>query len=346
MNQNIEILTLNGPRYINKDNLFIIAEVGNQFDGSVIKAKALAKAAKEAGADAVKFIFWFPDQIMTDKSQMYSYETAEGNVTEPMFDLLNRLRLTLTEWQDVKIYCDQIGIVMTSTVNCPGALDLAQDLGLTVLKLSSWDWNFTDLWRWCAQTMLPVIADIGPATLGEANRNMDIFIQEKNPNLMLLHCFHTKEPTQMNMKIINRLNLLTGYSATDCNDDLGCMAIGLGACILEKRLTLDRRGGVLHDAISKEPDEFKDYVTRMRNLKKALGDGAWRPSDEDMRQRKLWFRRIVADSGIPKGSPILRTDLECKRGETGMQPSRIEEVVGKIAKRDIGRNEDITDDDY
>ncbi len=346
MNKEIQVLSPEGIIKITQDSLFIIAEVGNQFGGSLIKAKELAKAAKDTGADAVKYIFWFPDEIMADKTQMYSYETNEGTKTEPMFDLLDRLRLPIWEWQQVKRYCDKIGIVMMATINSPGGFDYALDLGLPILKLSSWDWNFTELWQWCARTMLPVIADIGPATSAEFDRNLQIFREERNKNLMLLHCFHTNLPEQMNMKMIASGPCLAGYSATDANDDLDCMSVGLGACILEKRLTLSRKDGILHDAVSKEPCEFKDYVTRMQNLKLALGDGMWHPSDEDLRQRKLWFRRIVADTNIPEGVPILRTYLEAKRGETGISPERMDEIVGKIAKGNIRRNDDIRESDF
>jgi len=345
MYKEIEVQTANGIRGINQESLFIVAEVGNQFNGDLETAKKLALVAKEAGADAVKYIFWFPDEIMAEDIP-YTYETVGGLKTESMKGLLNKLRLPLHEWAEVKHYCDKIEIIMMSTVNCFGAYDYALDLGLPIIKLSSWDWNFTDLWRWCARTMLPCIADLGPVTEEEVKKNVDLFLEEKSKSLMFLHCTHGEK---MNMSSISYLrdkfDCITGYSSSGRNDETDIMSIGLGACILEKRLTLDRKGGVLHDAISKEPDEFKDYVTQMRKLKSALGDYGINQSKEDWAERPKWFRRVVVNSPIGEGDPVLRHELECKRGETGFPPERIWEIVGKIAKHDMPANYDITLED-
>lgn len=321
----------------------MIAEVGNQFNGDYETAIKLAQAAKDADADAVKYIFWFPDEIMAEDREY----TFDGK-TVSMMKLLNGLCLTIHEWFEVKQYCDKIGIIMLSTVNCWSAYQWVLDLGLPAIKLSSWDYNFTDLWRWCARTMLPVIADLGAVTEAELDRNVEIFNEEKNRELMFLQCFHTTDYTQMNMNnmryVSEKYDCLTGYSAAGRDDNLDILSIGMGACVLEKRLTLDRKGGVLHDSVSKEPDEFQQYVETMRNLKQSIGEG-FRLSDNDWVERKKWFRRIVADEFIPKGANITREMLECKRGETGLEPEKIWELVGKTAKRDIKRNEDIVLED-
>ncbi len=374
MNKEIEILTPNGIKTINQGKLFIIAEVGNQFGGKLEKALRLCEAAKEAGADAVKFIFWFPDEILADKTQLYRYigrkeykakrhPSAEDNswidfiyhkteeMAEPMFDLLNRLRLTFQEWAEVKEYCDKLDIIMTATVLSPSGIDWAGEDGLClpIIKLSSWDWNFYDLWDWAGKMQLPLIIDTAPVTQEEFDRNMKLLKDNRNENVVLLHCVHTKSEAQTNLLAIpymrERYDCLVGYSAPDLNDDLDFASVALGACVIEKRLTLDRKGGVLHDAVSKEPSEFGDYVSRMRLLKTKLGKEQWAVSDNDWLERKKWFRRIVADEDILKGDSILRPMLEAKRGETGLSPFEMWNIVGKVAKRDIKRNDDIKPED-
>ena len=286
---------------------------------------------------------------MADKTQMYSYEARGTMVREPMYDLLERLRLPLHEWFELKLYCDKIGIIMMATVNSFGGLDYAMALDLPVIKLSSWDYNFTDLWRECAKIMLPCIADLGAVTEAELTTNVDIFKAEKNDQLMFLHCSHSTTIKETNMNslpfIADKYRCLTGYSSNDCNDDLDKVSIGLGACILEKRLTLDRTAGVLHDAVSKEPDEFEYYVDKMRALKTSMGLYGINQSRNDWLQRKKWFRRVVTDVPIAKGEDIVRELLECKRGETGFPPDRIYEIVGKKAKHDMPKNYDITLED-
>lgn len=336
-------------RLLNQSSLTVIAEVGNQFNGDLDTALRLVDAAAEAGADAVKFIFWFPDEIFTDKNIQYTYDVEGGAKTEPMFDLLDRIRLPLQSWQEVLLECNRKDIMMSSTVISPSGFEMATELGLSFIKLSTWDWNFSDLWRWVALSRIPAIADLGAVKDDEIEENINIFRKEKNYDLAFLHCFHTKRPEAFNMLTIpymrNKYNCLVGYSSADRGNDLDVMAVTLGASILEKRLTLDRKGGVLHDAVSLEPDEFKDYVTRMRKVKASLGESGIFPSEEDTKERQKWFRRIVADEFIPKGEIILRQMLEAKRGLPGIPPSKIWDFVGKTAARDIQRNETIQEYD-
>ena len=351
MQKQIEIPTARGIKTIAQEKLFIIAEVGNQFDGKLEKALKLCDASKQAGADAVKFIFWFPDEILADKNLMYKYDTTVGTNQEVLFDLLNRFRLTLHEWWEVKEYCDKLDILMMATVLSPSGIDFAGEDGLCLpmIKLSSWDWNFYDLWDWAGKTELPLIIDTAPVTLEEFDDNMKLLKSRHNEDVVLLHCVHTKVPEQTNLMSIpfmaQRYDCLVGYSAPDLTDDLDMVAIGLGACVIEKRLTLDRKGGVLHDAVSKEPAEFKDYIDKMRHLKTQLGVCDWKVSDNDLLERKKWFRRIVADCDIHEGETILRPMLEAKRGETGLSPFEMQNIVGKVAKRDIKRNDDIKPED-
>jgi len=335
---------------ITNESLFIIAEVGNQFNGDVETAKQLIDAAKDAGADAVKFIFWFPDELMADKKLYYEYDVGEGiTKSEPMFDLLNSFRLEAGEWREVRDYALKKRILFMSTINSPSGIDLDDFLMMDAVKISSWDYNFPDLWGWIASQFKPLFIDTGPVTEEEIEQRIETLKEvNKNPDIVLLHCFHTQRPEAMNMMAIpymaERFDCLVGYSSTDYNDETDITAVSLGACVLEKRLTLSRKGGVLHDAISKEPDEFKAYVEKMHAVKASLGQRAVIPSSEDLEGRKKWFRRIVADTGIRKGETITRNMLEAKRGETGESPEHIWDYVGKVASRDIERNETIYPD--
>lgn len=349
MRKEIEVQTQKGMRIINQESLFIVAEVGNQFNGELETAKKLALAAKEAGADAVKYIFWFPDEIMAEDIP-YTYQLSGGKTTTTsMKTLLEGLGLSLHEWFEVKQYCDKIDILMIATINSFGGFDYILDLGLPIIKLSSWEWNFTDLWRMSARTMLPCIVDLGPVTEEELKKNVDLFLEEKNKELILMHCTHSKDYTGMNMLSIpymrDKFDCLVGYSAAGIGGTHDFMAVGMGACVIEKRLTLDRKGGVLHDAVSLEPDEFRGYVKMLRDIKFSLGTYGINQSKEDWTQRAKWFRRVVTNEPIGKGDIVTRPMLECKRGETGFSPERIDEIVGKEAKHDMPINYDITLED-
>lgn len=336
------------------DGLFIIAEVGNQFNGDVKTSFDLIDVVVDSGADAIKFIFWFPDEIMCD-NPMYTYEKwvsgIDGNggyvpykgiktrVTEPMFDLLERLTLPLSDWRIIKKYCDKRKVTMLATIQSRTGIEWAEELELPAYKLSAWDWNNPLLYEAVAERGKPIIWDIGTVNEGELKQ---VISKIDNP-LLLMHEFHTDNYGQMNMEtipyLIETLGIPVGFASTDFNDELDCMAIALGAIALEKRLTLNRRDGVLHSAISKEPEEFKDYVRKMRLLHNALGEYSVIPSDNDLAERLKWFRHLVADKPIKKGEIITRDMIEAKRGWDGVTPIKTESYIGKEAEKDYERNE-------
>ena len=338
-----------GSKIVSQDNLFIMAEIGNQFNGSLETACKLVDVCIDARADAVKFIFWYPDEIMVDNPP-YTYMTSRGEVTEPMKDLLNRFRLSGEEWQDLREYCLDRKIAFMSTVISPSSFQLGKDLLIDAYKISAWDWNFPDLFDWVASTGMPAIMDVGACTQRELDNVIKIFDKHENENIILMHCIHADKNDQINMMAIpylrDKYDCLVGYSSSNQDDELDLVSIGLGACVIEKRITLDRNACVLHDALSKEPDEFKSYVEKMRKAKEAMGEYNYIQSDRDLSERKRWFRHIVADEDIPEGEIVLRYMLEAKRGEFGMSAERIWEPVGKRTRRPLARNEVIKPDDF
>jgi len=329
--------------------LFIIAEIGITCNYEMEIAKELIDAAREAGADAVKFIFWFPEEIMSDKNVTYSYETVNGLVTENMFNMLNKLRFTLDEWHEIKRYADNRDIIMFSTVNSPSGIDYAESLGLEAYKLSSWDYNYFPLWRKIAALGKPMVIDTGPVNTLEVAKVVQLMKEAGNEQYVFLHCFHTDNPVEMNMRAIPYLkkafHALAGFSAEGLNDDMDIMAVALGSVVLEKRLTLSRSLPGHHHVISKEPAEFVGYVKKMREAHAALGVHDLRPSPADLAIRRTGFRRIVANQDIPQGTRLTPEMLEGKRPEGGVSPEYLDFFIGKVIKRDLKYNETLSWDD-
>lgn len=349
-----------GDKVIGGDDLFIVAEVGNQFHGDLETSKRLVDTCVNAGADMIKFIFWFPDEIFTEqglKDVTVTYDawesagpwTLKEYKTEPIGDVIGRLQMDINDWWELRGYCLEKNMLMMSTINCSSGIDLDRYINLDALKIDSWGWNFPDLWRWCLQQHKPVFADCGPVSFKEIAKNVNLTKEEFNEELVLMHCVHTPRHEAFNMRTIpylkEKFGCPVGYASANNNDDTDIMAVALGADVLEKRITLDRCGGEIHDAISKEPTEFEEYVKQMRKLKASVGKFAVVPSREDLTARKKWFRRIVADMDIFKGETIRRDMLEAKRGETGVSPEFMWDFVGKKATRDIKKNESIGEDD-
>jgi len=342
-------ITIGNRKIGDNHPIFIIAECGVTCNYDMDITTQLIDAVHDSGADAIKFIFWFPAEIMSDKSVTYEYETISGVKSENMFDMLNKLRFTLDQWREVKAYADEKNIIMFSTVNSPSGIEYAESLDLVAYKLSSWDFNYLPLWRRIASLGKPMLIDTGPISTLEVAKVIKLMKDSGNDQSVLIHCFHTGNCAEMNMRSIPYLkrafSTLVGYSAPGLDDDMDIVAVSLGAVVLEKRLTLRRDLPGHHHVLSKEPKEFAQYVKRLREVQAALGVYDLRPSAGDLEERKKWFRHLVANLDIPAGTELTPDMLEGKRPEKGISPDFFDILIGRVTKRDLKENEALSWDD-
>ena len=326
--------------------LFIVAECGVTCNYDVAMTKQLIDVVAESGADGIKLIFWFPDEIMSDRSVTYSYETVHGEKSENMYEMLMKLRFSLSEWKEIKAYADEKNVILFSTVNSPTGVLWAEELQLAAYKLSSWDFNDLPLWRRIAKLGKPMIIDTGPVNLLDVARVIALMEEEGNEQALLVHCYHTSDPKQVNMRTIpymrHAFEAPVGFSSKDLTDEMDIAAVALGAVFLEKRLTVRRDLPGHHHAISKEPDEFKRYVETMRMVHASLGEETLRPSTVDLEERGKWFRHLAANRALPKGKILAEGDITGKRGEQGVSPEFFEWFLGRKLRRELKENEALT----
>lgn len=334
-------------RTIGEDHsLFLVAECGITCNYEMKITKELIDVVKDSGADAIKFIFWFPEEIMSDKTVKYAYETANGRTTENMYDMLDKLRFDLDQWREIKAYADEKDVILFSTVNSPSGIEFAEEIGLEAYKLSSWDFNYFPLWRRIAALGKPMLIDTGPVNTLEVAKVVQLMKDAGNDQSVLIHCFHTDNHAEMNMRAIpymkKAFNSLVGYSAPDLNDEMDIVAVSLGASVLEKRLTLSRELPGHHHILSKQPDEFASYVKLVKNIHSSLGTFDLKPSQGDLENRKKYFRHLVAKGDIPKGTALTEDMIEGKRPENGISPEYIDFFIGRVTNRDLCLNEEIS----
>ena len=339
-----------GKKYLGQNHpIFITAEIGVTCNYDMKITKELIDVAKTAGADAVKLIFWFPEEIMSDKTITYSYDTINGKVSENMFEMLNELRFSLDEWHEIKEYADKQDIIVFSTVNSPSGIKYAEAIELEAYKLSSWDYNYLPLWEKISKLNKPMIIDTGPVNTLEVAKVMQLMKDAKNDKSILVHCFHTNNHSEMNMNAIpfmrKAFNTLVGYSSRNQESETDFMAVALGSVYIEKRLTLSTKLPGHHHIISMEPNEFTDYVKMIRNAQSSLGIKSLNPSDGDLQERKKAFRHLVVTSDLKKGTILSYDDLEGKRPENGLSPEYMDYFIGKELKRDLNYNDSIDWDD-
>ena len=329
--------------------LFITAEVGVTCNYDMQISKELIDVVHESGADAAKFIFWFPEEIMSDKSISYTYETVSGTKSENMYQMLNKLRFTLDEWYELKAYADSKDVILFATVNSPSGIEYAEAIGLEAYKLSSWDFNYHPLWRKIAALGKPMLIDTGPVHTLDVAKVMQLMKDVGNDQSLLIHCIHTDNYAEMNMRTIpymrKAFNTLVGYSSANRDSETDIMAVTMGSVYLEKRLTLSRDLPGHHHVLSLEPQEFQQYVKLIRNLQAALGVEDLRPSQGDLKERRKWFRHMVANRDIPAGTTLTADMLEGKRPERGISPEYIDLLIGRKTTRDLKYNEALSWDD-
>jgi len=322
--------------------VFLVAEVGVTCNGDIATALKLIDAAKEAGADSVKFQMINPNEFMSDKSVMYEYETTSGKRSENMYEMLKGLRLGFTDWNIISDYCRKKGIIFYNSVDSIGDVIMGDRL-IPCWKISSWDLRNHPLLKKVARTGKPIQIDLGPAILGEVVQLIDTFHREGNDKLIFLHCSHASDANQLNMRTIQYLQeefgILCGYSSDgrDCEADK--IAVCAGACLIEKRLTLNVDQKQHHHAKALNPDEFKEWVGVMRQFEAIMGDYAIKPSIEDIAMKNDYFTSLVFNCDVKKGEVITENHLCAKRPGSGMSPFYSYLLVGRVANRDFSENE-------
>lgn len=338
MHSESEHIRVGARRVGPSEPIFICVETGVTHGGDLTAAKRLVDAAKAGGADAVKFQVIGAEAIMSDRSVVYSYETTRGTCRENMFEMFKKLEFTRAQWRELRDYAAKRDIIFFATTDYEEGVELLEELDVPAYKACSWDMTHLSLLRRMARTGRPVICDTGPTTLADLLKVVEVVCgEERNPQIAFLHATHSSEPADVNMLSISYMREVfrkpVGFSSLGRDSDLDCMAVGLGADIIEKRLTLSRDAGGHHHILSLEPEELATWVTRMRRLEAATGVPGVRPSAEDLRQSRLYWRSLVAGRNLPAGTVLTAAMLSCKRPGHGLVPELLPMVVGRTLRR-------------
>ena len=331
---------------------FIIAEAGVNHNGNINLAKKLVDAAREAGADAVKFQTFKTENIVTKDADMAEYQKENLRTIESQPDMLKRLELKEDDFSELKKYCNEKGIIFLSTPHTEDAIDFLEKL-VPAFKIGSGDLNNLPFLEKIAKKGKPIILSTGMGKLKEVTDAVKA-IKKYNDQLILLHCT-TDYPCaekDVNLKAMQTVrkecNCLVGYSDHTMGLEVPVIAASLGAVVVEKHITLDKNmEGPDHKA-SLNRDEFKEMVKDIRENKKInipekilediLGDGIKEPTEGEKKIMELVRKSIIAKTNIPKGAIITKGMLVIKRPGTGIKPKDIDKVIGKRIKKDIERD--------
>lgn len=330
------------------NSVYIIAEAGVNHNGSLDMALQLCDAAKGAGANAVKFQTWKTEDVMVKDVGLASYQ--EKNIMDEkiqtQFDMVKKLELSYSQFVEVKQYCDKIGIDFISTGETAECLDFLFELGMPYIKVSSGDLTNIPLLKHISTMKGKVLLSTGMSSLSEVEKAV-LLLDKDREDLVLLHCT-TNYPCPMEEVNLNAMLTLkeafkcdVGYSDHTMGVEVPIAAVAMGAKVIEKHFTLNRRlEGPDHKA-SLESAELKYMVDCIRNIELALGDGIKRPNKSEMEISEVVLKRIVAGAPIKQGELLTSVNMTVKRSSTGIKASFWDLIEGRTSPRNYTIDEPI-----
>lgn len=326
---------------IGKGRTYVIAEIGNNHNGSLDRAFELIDLAVDAGADAVKFQMRHLDQVYRQRTLR---KDGEDLGTEYVLDLLRRFELTVEEHRQLADYCRTKAALYLCTPWDALSVDVLESFGVPAYKVASADLTNLPLLDHLAQTGKPLILSTG-MSLPEEVKSTIAFLGERNVQFALLHCNSTYPAPlhDINLKWIESLRLihpLVGYSGHERGINVSLAAVALGAVIIERHFTLDRSMEGPDHAASLTPPEFKRMVDGIREIEAALGEGQTRDlSQGEMINRENLGKSLVAATDLPKGTKLDSSHIKVRSPGQGLSPQRYEELLGRTLQHDMGEED-------
>lgn len=327
------------------NKVFIIAEAGVNHNGKLELAKKLVDVASEAGADAVKFQTFRAKKIVCKGARKAAYQIKNTGATESQYQMLEKLELTEGMHRELQKYCDEKGIQFLSTPFDIESIQMLAEMNMPILKIPSGEITNYPYLCSIAKCKKKIILSTGMSNLDEVRTALEILRKNGAKDITALHC-NTQYPTIMSdvnlmamVKMREELGISVGYSDHTLGIEVPIAAVALGATVIEKHFTLDKKmEGPDHKA-SLEPHELKQMVDGIRCIEQALGDGVKQPSKSENSNRQVIRKSIVAAKKIKKGELLTEENLTTKRPGTGINPMKWNEVVGKKAERDYEEDE-------
>lgn len=329
-------------------NVFIIAEAGVNHNGRLDLALSLVNAAKEAGADAVKFQTFEADALVSAGAQKAEYQKAAVPDGDSQREMIRGLQLDEAAHRRIQEHCRERGIQFLSTPFDEASADLLARLDVPLFKLSSGDLTNKPLLEHVARKGRPLIVSTGMSTLAEVAQAVGWIRAVSSAPLTLLHCLseYPAPAEQVNLSAMRTLRealqIPVGYSDHTIGIEIAVAAAALGACVIEKHLTLDRdMPGPDHRA-SLEPGEFAAMTAAIRRVTSAMGDGVKAVAPCEAGNRIAARRSVVASRSLPQNHVLARADLAVKRPGDGIPPGMIDSLVGKKLRRAVPQDEALT----
>ena len=336
---------------------YIIAELASNHNGDMSIARKMIDEAKECGCDCVKFQSWSKDTVFSKKVYEENYFLGDDYRNRKDFTLeqiVEKFSVSEKELSELIKYCDGVGIDFACTPFSKKETDfLVTELNVKFIKVASSDLNNYPFLDYIARKMKLIVLSTGLSTLSEIDCAVKTIEDAGNKRIILLHCVANYPPKDNNVNL-NNIDMLrdnypdypVGFSDHSLGVEIPLAAVAKGACMLEKHFTLDKNMFGWDHKVSADKNEMRSIVIGSEKIFKALGSYRRVINEDDIVKIPAFRRSIVSTVDIPKGKRIERCDLDCKRPGCGIEPKFIDLIVGRIANRDIARDEIISLNDF
>ncbi len=319
--------------------VFIILEAGVNHNGELKKAIKLIDIAKKAGADAVKFQTWKTNELLTKKAKTAKYQKKYTSINN-QHELVKKLELSNEDFLLIYNHCKRKKIKFLSTADdIPSAKFLSKYQN--IFKIGSGEIDNVPFLRFIGSLKKKIILSTGNSTFQDIKLALKILTKSgtKMKDIALLHC-NSAYPTPIKDANVNCITLFkkhftinVGLSDHTMGYESAISAVALGAKIIEKHFTLNKKLKGPDHHMSLDPQEAKEFVSLIRNTTNCLGNGLKRITNSEKENKKFVRKSIVAKKIILKGEKFTKKNLTTKRPGLGVSPIKWDKIIGKKSKK-------------
>jgi sialic acid synthase SpsE len=338
-----------GNKKIGKNHpTFIIAEVGANFNGNLDKAKELVDLAIEVKADAVKFQSFITEKILCKEafdSLSLSFQSKWGKSVWDVYKAAEFPR----EWHnEIFNYCKKKGIIFFSAPYDREAVDLLDEIGCECFKIGSGEISNPEFLKYVASKGKPIIMGCGATNMAEIQEAVNAIRSTGNNNLILLQCVvnYPSPIEQANIRamlsIRNVFQTIVGYSDHSPRDVVVCAAVALGAKVIEKHFTFDKKSEGPDHPHSLDVPEFKQMVEHIRAIEAALGSYEKIAVEAEKDTVFLQRRSLFASKDIIENTKITNNMISILRPQAGLLPKYKDNIIGLITRKPLKKVDPIT----
>lgn len=322
--------------------VYVVAELSANHNGDLEHAKKVIRAMAESGADAVKIQTYTADTL-TIPCDNEHFKIGGGTLWDgkTLHELYQEAYMPWEWTAPLKALTEELGMDFFSTPFDDSAVEFLEALGVLVHKIASFELVDIPLLKSVAKTGKPIIASTGMASLDEIEEAVKTIREAGCDQLVLLKCTsaYPAKPEEMDLATLTdmaeRFGVAVGLSDHTMGHTVPVAAVALGACVVEKHVTLSRSDKGPDSSFSMEPTEFKEMVDAIRMTEKALGRVNYEVSDDEGKSR-VFRRSLFVTQAMKKGEAFSAENVRSIRPGGGLHTRHLDEVIGKVAATDIG----------